>query len=247
MVRTKAARAQKVRKGHWLIIASSDRTDPWRSRFEKDARAESLGFVKYLDAPVSLYTDFVEGRRAQYHSFFREVKKTLNSFWDGEKQEGVPPSEWKVVIAFTHGDAQGGVTMHPDAENQDDHWGVASQWWTPFFSVGVRRLHYHTCHVGRYMADPEKFPVIKKRPEGANEEIMTVTAWDFEIGQYDETGDECAPNDDYLFRGIPLCQAMDKASSSNGLRGFNSIRELKVTVTDRGAEVRQRLTPKAGR
>jgi len=40
-----------------------------------------------------------------------------------------------------------------------------------------------------------KFPVIKRGPEGANDETMTVTAWDSKIGQYDETGDECAPND----------------------------------------------------
>lgn len=249
MVRSKASRAQtsRAQNRHWLIIASSDRTDPWRSRFEKDTRAKSLGFVKYLDAPVTLYSDFMEGRRAPYEAFLREVKKIVNSFWDGDKQEGVPPSQWKVVIAFTHGDAQGGVTMHPDADNEDLHWGVASQWWTPFFYVGVRRLHYHTCHVGRFMADPEKFPVIRKRLGGRSDEILTVTAWDYEIGQYDELGDECAPNDDYIFRGMPLCRAMDKAYSSTGLRGFNSIREIKVSITDRGPEVRQHLIPKAGR
>jgi len=247
MVRSNASRAQKVRPGHWLIVTSSDRSDPWRSRFEKDARIESLGVVQFLDARVELYSEFLEGRRAQFNAFLREVKAVLNSFWDEEKQEGIPPSEWKVVLAFTHGDAKGGVTMHPDAENEDTHWGIASQWWTPFYSVGVRRLHYHTCHVGHYFADPVQFPVIKRGAEGSNDDLMTVTAWENKIGQYDETGDECAPNDDYLFRGMPLRRAMDKASSRNGQRGFNSIWELRVSVTGRGAEVRERRTPTAGR
>jgi len=103
----------------------------------------------------------VEGRRALFNNLFREVKAILNSSWDDEKQEGVPPSAWKVVVAFTHGDAKGGVTMHPDAWNEDAHWGVASQWWTPFYSVGVRRLHYHTCHVGRYFANPVMLKYLK--------------------------------------------------------------------------------------
>ena len=90
-------------------------------------------------------------------------------------------------------------------------------------------------------------PVIKRGAEGANDELMTVTAWENKIGQYDETGDECAPNHDYLFRGMPLRRAMDKASSRNGQRGFNSIWELKVSITGRGAEVRERRTPTAGR
>ena len=55
----------------------------------------------------------MEGRRALFNNLFREVKAILNSSWDDEKQEGVPPSAWKVVVAFTHGDAKGGVTMHP--------------------------------------------------------------------------------------------------------------------------------------
>ena len=126
MVRTKAARAQKVRKGHWLILASSDNRDPWRSRFENDARTKTLGVVKFLEAPIDMYTEYVERRPALYNSFFRAIKKILNSFWDEEKHEGFPPSDWKVVIAFRHGDAQGGVTMHSDANNEDVHWDVAS-------------------------------------------------------------------------------------------------------------------------
>jgi len=247
MARNKASRAQKVRPGYWLIITSSDRSDPWRHRFENDPRLSSLGHVRFLDASVKLYSEYEKGRPDLYKRFFGDVKKELNSLWDEENKKGVPPWDWKVVLGFTHGDAQGGVTMHPDGANIDTHWGVASQWWTPFYSVGVRRLHYHTCHVGRYFGDPETFPVIKRGPEGEVDDVMTVTAWDYQIYIYDETLDRCAPTDDYLFRGMPLCRSMDKASSRDGLRGFNSIIQLRVCITSRGAEVRHRMTPTVGK
>ena len=243
MVLSKASRGQKVRQGHWLVVTSSDRSNPWRSRFEKDARIESLGVVQFLDARVELYTDFVEGRRAQFNDFFREVKAILNSFWDEEKQEGVPPSAWKVVIAFPHGDAKGGLLCTPTQRTRmltgvsHLNGGPHSIPWVCDVFISTRAMLGGTLQT----------PVIKRGPEGANDDVITVTAWDSKIGQYDERGDECAPNDDYLFRGMPLCRAMDKSSSRNGLRGFNSIWELRVSVTGRGAEVRHRVTPKAGR
>lgn len=233
MPTTKASRAQQVRPGYWLVIASEAKEDPWRRRIEQDPRLVGLGHVEFLAAPVRLYVEYQAGRTALYKSFFRNVQRVVNS------QEGISPSEWKVVIGFTHGDAQGGVTMHPDPEDEEEHWGFASQWWTPFYFAGVRRLHYHTCHVGSAFMDKAQFPLVLKRGAESEGENITITAWRSKIGQYDETFDQCAPNDEYIFRGMPLCRAMDVAQG----RGYNSLVQLRVCVTPDGVLVRHRMQP----
>jgi len=167
MVITKASKAQSVKPSHWLFIIPQFYQDcdgwikanPWRRRIESDPRFPQLGHVEWLEGPIKL----------DYTTFLGEVKSKLESLISEEHP--ISPSEWKVVLVPTHGDKNAGITMHPDPEDKTMHWGRAYQWFSPFHSLGVRRLHVHTCYVGAKFLD---LPVCKTPIPG---EVMTVTAW----------------------------------------------------------------------
>jgi len=95
---------------------------------EADPRFPQLGHVEWLEGPITVI----------YKTFLGEVKKKIESLVSVEEPEkSVAPKEWKVVVVFTHGDKNAGVTMHPDAEDTTLHWGRAYQWFVGFHSNGA--------------------------------------------------------------------------------------------------------------
>lgn len=186
---------------------------------EADPRFPQLGHVEWLEGPITVI----------YNTFLGEVKKKIESLVSVEEPEkSVAPKEWKVVVVFTHGDKNAGVTMHPDAEDTTLHWGRAYQWFVGFYSIGVRRLHFQTCFVGQKFLD---LPVSAK---ANSDDTMIVTAWSDWLWLPDQ--EYLVESDDYIFRGIPLVRTM---SQSTKRKAPASMVQIKVNAI--GEIVRREL------
>jgi len=220
-MRTKASRAQHVTSG-WYVIVTNE-ADGYKRKVMLDSRYNSLGVVRWVQAPVELTAE-------NYQKFLELVNFYVTSV------KGVSPKKWKVILAVTHGRSDGGISYDPLAGKtcKVPSWGTASQWFLPLYSAGVRRLHIHTCDVGHHLAQLELTP----RPVGApKEELMIVTAWrsglktfDYEVLEqgniewHVECNDLCY-HDGYIFRGCPLTTTMRQGQG----RGYNAIFEVHVS------------------
>jgi len=202
MGRNKASLAQDrtSSRGDYLIIVSS--ACHWAETIKQDPRFPNLGHVCFLSCPIILNKEL----------FLAQVDAILRS---------KPQAHWKVIFAPPHGGEDGSFTMDTDAGINPDvpDWGNCTEWFKPLYALGIRRVHFHACSIGKFLNTLEH----GKRGAG-DDDPMIVTAWSRELWQYDEVGVPVT-SDDYVFRGIPRCAAMRKGQKYS----FNAIVEIGVT------------------
>jgi len=202
MGRNKASLSQDKTssRGDYLIITSS--ACHWVETIKQDPRFPNLDNVSFLSCPIILQKDL----------FLAQVQAFLRS---------KPEAHRKVIFAPPHGGDDGRFTMDPDAGIHPDvpDWGNCREWFKPLYALGIRRVHFHTCLIGQYLA------TLNLGKRGADDDCpMIVTGWARELWMYDEVG-TTVTSDDYIFRGIPRCAAMRKGKKAS----FNAIVEIGVT------------------
>ena len=218
MVRNKASLAQtrKPHKDPFLFIVNRD--DPWKQRLENDPRFASIESPHFMFGPVIMKEE--DGTMGpKWVSFVTELGEKINSI------ESVHPSKWKVIVSAPHGGADGKIVfdMNGGKDPLAPDWGLAKQMFPAFYEVGVRRLHFQTCLIGRHLLE---LKYCKKTREMTDSELMNVTAWNCSITAYDDDaiGQVLVDSDDYVFRGLPGRSAMQEGKR----RSFNAIIQVYV-------------------
>jgi len=142
----KKRRTPVGKRGHYIFIHNP--SSRWQKKMEKHQKYSDLGIVRWLRAPVRIKTRQGTAGPA-FFGFLKELHAMLRSV------QGVEPSKWKVVFVFNHGAKTGKVAFHPRAGAGPQYdplapdWFTAQQWLQPLHSLGVRRVHFHTCWIGR--------------------------------------------------------------------------------------------------
>lgn len=200
---TLAQRARHLR-GKYIIIHNPK--DGWARCLKKDPRFPKLGLVRFVSVPLVVRDPTTDRPTPSYYRFLLRLKNAMQTM-------GGSP---KVVFGPTHGGDDGKITM---ALNGDVD-GAAPYWWTagdhlrPFYDLGIRRLHWQTCLIGKHLMSMPRVATSCATP-------LVVTAWTRAISVTTEGGSSA---DSYIFQGLPLTSTMRKSPR----RGWNTVVEVKV-------------------
>jgi len=138
-----AQRAHFLR-GKYIIIHNPK--DGWARCLKKDPRFHKLGTVRFVPVPLVVRDPTTDRPTPAYVQFLLRLQGAVQTI-------GGSPEKIKVVLGPTHGGDDGKITKALNGEVD----GAAPYWWTagdhlrPFYDMGIRRLHWQTCLIGKHL------------------------------------------------------------------------------------------------